>query len=73
MVSCSTLLCSMTRTYVSVSTMMHVNVEFFTHCNRIYIFPTIISGIMRLDARARQDVAILGSEFLKLDGIISLF
>lgn len=23
---------------------------------------------MRLDARARQDVAILGSEFLKLDG-----
>lgn len=32
-------------------------------------FPTVISGIMRLDARARQDVAILGSEFLKLDGI----
>lgn len=26
------------------------------------------SGIMRLDARARQDVAILGSGFLKLDG-----
>lgn len=23
---------------------------------------------MRLDARARQDVAIIGSEFLKLDG-----
>ena len=29
------------------------------------------SGIMRLDARARQDVAILGSEFLKLDGKFS--
>jgi len=28
------------------------------------------SGIMRLDARARQDVAILGSGFLKLDGKI---
>lgn len=27
-----------------------------------------ISGIMRLDARARQDVAILGLGFLKLDG-----
>ena len=26
---------------------------------------------MRLDARARQDVAILGSEFLKLDGKFS--
>lgn len=30
----------------------------------IYIF----RGIMKLDARARQDVAFLGSEFLKLDG-----
>lgn len=28
----------------------------------------VISGIMRLDARARQDIAILGSKFLKLDG-----
>lgn len=28
---------------------------------------------MRLDARARQDVAILGSEFLKLDGNFILF
>lgn len=28
----------------------------------------LASGILRLDARARQDVAILGSEFLKLDG-----
>lgn len=28
----------------------------------------VVSGIMRLDARARQDFAILGSEFLKLDG-----
>ncbi|XP_040372806.1 senescence-associated protein AAF, chlorolplastic isoform X4 [Rosa chinensis] len=27
----------------------------------------LASGILRLDARARQDVAILGSEFLKLD------
>lgn len=27
---------------------------------------------MRLDARARQDVAFLGSEFLKLDGKSSL-
>lgn len=27
---------------------------------------------MRLDARARQDVAIIGSEFLKLDGNFSL-
>lgn len=38
----------------------------------IYIIATIfVSGIMRLDARARQDVAMLGSEFLKLDGNIS--
>ncbi|KAF5480008.1 hypothetical protein F2P56_000784 [Juglans regia] len=27
----------------------------------------VLSGIMRLDARVRQDVAILGSKFLKLD------
>jgi hypothetical protein len=32
--------------------------------------PLFHSGIMRLDARARQGVAILGSEFLKLDGKI---
>ena len=30
----------------------------------------VCSGIMRLDARARQDVAILGSGFLKLDGTL---
>lgn len=33
-------------------------------------FLCFCSGIMRLDARARQDVAILGSGFLKLDGKI---
>jgi hypothetical protein len=32
-----------------------------------------LSGIMRLDARARQDVAILEAQFLKLDGKLLLF
>ena len=32
------------------------------------MFQNLFSGIMRLDARARQDFAILGSGFLKLDG-----
>ena len=33
-----------------------------------YCLLIVFSGIMRLDARARQDVAIIGSGFLKLDG-----
>lgn len=36
-------------------------------CVEIYIH-VLFSGFMRLDERARQDVAIIGSGFLKLDG-----
>ncbi|KAM1061056.1 hypothetical protein FF1_025591 [Malus domestica] len=32
-----------------------------------HYLPFLVSGIMRLDARVRQDIAILGSGFLKLD------
>lgn len=35
-------------------------------------FCFLCSGLRSLDARARQDVAILGLEFLKLDGEVIL-